>query len=64
MSICGGDEMPTAKEYQRKAADLRDKASREPRHHIRNELQTLAMAYMRLAEMAERNRLSERTEDQ
>ena len=48
--------MPTVEKYRRIAAELGAKADCEPKKDLRRELLTLALAYMRLAEMAERNR--------
>jgi hypothetical protein len=50
--------MPSGDEYRRKALGLRSKANQESRPEVRNEFQALAMAYMRLAEMADRRTLS------
>lgn len=47
--------MPSGDEYRRKALQLCDKANREPKIELSKEYEVLAFAYMRLAEMAERN---------
>jgi len=45
--------------YRTKAAELRAQAKREATHSIRTELDSLALGYLRLAEQAERNSLTD-----
>jgi hypothetical protein len=47
--------MTSGDEYRLKAAELRAKATQETSSGVRTELSTLAAAYMRLADQAERN---------
>jgi hypothetical protein len=49
--------MPSGEEYRRKAVELCEKANREPKLELSKEYEVLAFAYIRLAEMAERNAL-------
>jgi hypothetical protein len=56
--MMGGDELPRVDEYRRIAAELRTRAKTESKEDARKELLALALAYVRLADMAERNRLT------
>jgi hypothetical protein len=51
--------LPRVEEYGRIAAELRSRAKIESKEDARKELLALALAYVRLAEMAERNRLTD-----
>ena len=51
--------MTTGDEYRGRAADLRAKADRETNARIRAEFESLARGYLRLAEQAERNSLTD-----
>jgi hypothetical protein len=50
-----GARMPTGDEYRRLAADLSERAKREPDSLTRAEFQNLAVAYLRLAAQADKN---------
>jgi hypothetical protein len=47
--------MPTAHEYRIKAAELNTRAKQEPNPLTRAQLENLALAYLRLADQAEKN---------
>ena len=47
--------MSSAERYRARAAQLAKEAEHEPRPKIRTELESLAHAYLRLAEQADRN---------
>jgi hypothetical protein len=49
--------MPSSDAYRRKGLELYNRANNEAQPELSIEFQTLAMAYMRLAEMADRNTL-------
>jgi hypothetical protein len=51
--------MPTGDEYRVKAADINAQAHREKNWRLRCELKNLALAYLRLADQADRNALSD-----
>jgi hypothetical protein len=47
--------MPNSEEYRRKAAEMNARAKQEQNPLTRAELENLALAYLRLADQAERN---------
>ena len=47
--------MPAGDDYRIKAADMHAKAKREAKPRTRAELESLALAYLRLADQADRN---------
>ncbi len=51
--------MPTGDEYRLKALELCQKANGELSHKLKSEYEHLAFAYLRLAEMADRNVLTD-----
>ena len=51
--------MTTGDEYRGRAANLRAKAQRETNAAVRTEFERLALSYLRLAEQAERNSLTD-----
>lgn len=52
--------MPSGEQYRRKVIELCDLARKENNERLRAEFQSLAFAYLRLAEMADRNELTDR----
>jgi len=51
--------MPTADEYRAKAVDMNARAEREPNMLTRAEFGNLALAYLRLADQAEKNAMTD-----
>ena len=47
--------MPTGDQYRIRAAEMSEAARRERNSNVRKEYENLALAYLRLADQAERN---------
>src|SRR5438046_1693075 len=55
VNVHSGAQMPTADEYRIKAAELNARAKQEPNPITGAQFENLALAYLRLADQAEKN---------